>query len=226
VSAGDSLVLPRRDCPLCPRLMAFRKAQQEAHPDWFNAPVPPFGNECAELLVVGLAPGLRGANRTGRPFTGDYAGGLLYQTLAKFGFAAGVYDARPDDGLVLGRARITNAVRCVPPQNRPEPGEIMNCGQFLAAEIAALPQLRAILALGVIAHQSVLAALGLPRGRFPFAHGRIHLLPSGVALGDSYHCSRLNTNTGKLSVSMFEAVFAAVTKHLEAPGPSGQSAMI
>ncbi len=187
------------------------------HPDWFNAPVPPFGDELAELLIVGLAPGLRGANRTGRPFTGDYAGGLLYQTLTKFGFAAGLYDARHDDGLELCRVRITNAVRCVPPQNRPAPAEIAMCRRFLAAEIIGMPRLRAILALGAIAHQSVLASLGLRRALFPFEHGRVHGLPSGLALADSYHCSRLNTNTGKLSVAMFEAVFAAITKWLEVP---------
>ena len=217
MSIPASPVLPRRDCPLCPRLAAFREAQRRMQPDWFNSPVPPFGNELAELLIVGLAPGLRGANRTGRPFTGDYAGGLLYQTLTKFGLAAGVYDARPDDGLSLCGVRITNAVRCVPPQNRPEPAEITTCGRFLAAEIAAMPRLRAILALGAIAHQSVLAALGLRRGLYPFEHGRVHPLPSGVALSDSYHCSRLNTNTGKLSIAMFEAVFAAVTAFLEVP---------
>jgi uracil-DNA glycosylase len=206
--------LPPRDCPFCPRLAAYREVQQRAHPEWFNAPVPPFGDAQAELLVVGLAPGLKGANRTGRPFTGDYAGTLLYQTLSKFGFAQGLYDARPDDGLALRRARITNAVRCVPPQNKPDPAEIATCRRFLTAEIADLPRLRAILALGAIAHQTVLAALGLRRGLFPFAHGRVHELPSGLVLADSYHCSRLNTNTGKLSVPMFEAVFATLTERL------------
>ena len=208
---------PPRNCPFCPRLAAYREAQQNAHPEWFNAPVPPFGDEHAELLIVGLAPGLKGANRTGRPFTGDYAGGLLYQTLCKFGFAEGVYDARPDDGLALRRVRITNAVRCVPPQNKPDPAEIATCRRFLTGEIANLPRLRAILALGAIAHQTVLAALGLRRGLFPFAHGRVHELPSGLVLADSYHCSRLNTNTGKLSVPMFEAVFATLTERLD-PG--------
>ena len=206
-----------RDCPFCPRLAAYRKVQQNGHPEWFNAPVPPFGDDHAELLIVGLAPGLKGANRTGRPFTGDYAGGLLYQTLCKFGFAEGVYDARPDDGLALRRVRITNAVRCVPPQNKPNPVEIATCRRILTAEIANLPRLRAILALGAIAHQTVLAALGLQRGLFPFVHGRVHELPSGLVLADSYHCSRLNTNTGKLSVAMFEAVFATLTGWLD-PG--------
>jgi len=189
---------PPRDCPLCPRLAALREKQRSAHPAWFNAPVPPFGDDQAELLIVGLAPGLRGANRTGRPFTGDYAGDLLYGALRKFGFAEGVYYARPDDGLELRRARITNAVRCVPPQNKPEPSEIATCRRFLSAEIAGMPRLRVILTLGVIAHYAVLATLQFPRGRFPFAHGRLHALPSGLVLADSYHCSRLNIGTGKL----------------------------
>ena len=171
--AALSEALPPRDCPLCPRLAAFRQAQRTAHPEWFNAPVPPFGGGRADLLIVGLAPGLRGANRTGRPFTGDHAGQLLYATLRKFGLAEGDYDARPDDGLALRRARITNAVRCVPPQNRPLPGEIACCRGFLAAEIARMPQLRAILALGSIAHDAVLAALGLRRALFRFAHGAL-----------------------------------------------------
>jgi uracil-DNA glycosylase len=216
------LIAPPPDCPFCPRLAAFREKQQRAHPEWFNAPVPPFGDEQAELLIVGLAPGLKGANRTGRPFTGDYAGDLLYGTLRKFGLTEGVYGARPDDGLALRRARITNAVRCVPPQNKPEPGEIATCRRFLIAEIADMPRLRAILALGAVAHQSVLAALGLRRGEFPFEHGRTHTLPTGFVLADSYHCSRLNTNTGKLSGAMFESVFAALTQRLAVPqeGPS------
>jgi uracil-DNA glycosylase family 4 len=195
-------------------LAAFRGAQRAAHPEWHNAPVAPFGDDGAELLIVGLAPGLRGANRTGRPFTGDHAGGLLYPTLQKFGFAEGDYDARPDDGLALRRARITNAVRCVPPQNKPETAEIAACRRFLAAEIAGLAQLRAILALGAIAHHAVLAALDLRRALFPFAHGRAHVLPGGRVLADSYHCSRLNTNTGKLTLAMFEAVFAELACRL------------
>lgn len=217
------MILPPRDCSLCPRLAGFRNAQRTAHPEWFNAPVPPFGDEQPELLIVGLAPGLRGANRTGRPFTGDYAGNLLYETLRKFGFAEGTYDARSDDGLALRRARITNAVRCVPPQNKPEATEIANCNRFLAAEIAGVASLRAILALGAIAHDSVLTALGIRRRLFLFAHGRVHTLPSGLALADSYHCSRLNTNTGKLSPEMFESVFAAICDRLAgsqaAPSP-------
>ena len=205
---------PPRDCSLCPRLAAFREANRAAHPDWFNAPVPSFGGAAATLLIVGLAPGLRGANRTGRPFTGDYAGDLLYATLRRFGLAQGAYAARADDGLELAAARISNAVRCVPPQNRPEPAEIANCRQFLAAEIRGLGALRASLALGAIAHHAVLAALALGRGPYPFAHGRLHHLPSGLWLADSYHCSRLNTNTGKLTPAMFEAVFAALAERL------------
>jgi uracil-DNA glycosylase len=208
--AGITAPAPGRDCPLCPRLAAFRTVQRNDHPEWFNAPVPSFGDPRAKLLIVGLAPGLRGANRTGRPFTGDYAGELLYTTLRKFGFAEGVYAARADDGLRLRDARITNAVRCVPPRNKPLPAEIAACRPFLAAEIAALPELRAILALGAIAHDGVLAALELRRGAFPFAHGGRHLLPNGLTLADSYHCSRLNTNTGRLTQAMFEAVFAAI----------------
>ncbi len=213
---ASSPALPSRDCPLCPRLAGFREAQRSAHPEWHNAPVAPFGDAEAELLIVGLAPGLRGANRTGRPFTGDYAGALLYATLRKFGFAEGNYDARPDDGLMLRRARITNTVRCVPPQNKPETAEIAACRGFLTAEIAAMCRLRAILALGAVAHYAVLAALGCRRGPFPFTHGRIHCLADGRILADSYHCSRLNTNTGKLTVPMFESVFAALGRRLEA----------
>jgi uracil-DNA glycosylase family 4 len=206
--------VPTRDCPHCPRLVAFREAQRAVRPAWFNSPVPSFGDYRAQLLIVGLAPGLKGANRTGRPFTGDFAGGLLYEMLQKFGFAEGDYDARPDDGLVLLRARITNAVRCVPPQNKPRPDEIATCARFLAAEMTSLPDIHAILALGAIAHQAVLAALGLRRGRFPFGHGRLHPLPDGTLLADSYHCSRYNTSTRKLTIEMFEAVFAVLAQRL------------
>jgi uracil-DNA glycosylase family 4 len=205
---------PTRDCALCPRLAAFRDVQRTTHPDWFNAPVPSFGPNTAELLIVGLAPGLRGANRTGRPFTGDYAGDLLYRSLRKFGFAAGDYAAHPQDGLILERARITNAVRCVPPQNKPEPAEVAACGRFLVAEMARLPRLKAILALGAIAHNAVLAAKGLRRAAYPFGHGATHDLPDGIALADSYHCSRLNTNTGRLTPAMFEAVIAGLVERL------------
>jgi uracil-DNA glycosylase family 4 len=206
--------LPGPDCQLCPRLAAFRSTQRGAHPDWFNAPVPSFGPDLAELLIVGLAPGLRGANRTGRPFTGDYAGDLLYRSLLKFGFAGSDYGADPRDGLELRRARITNAVRCVPPQNRPEPAEIAACGRFLAGELRQQPQLKAILALGAIAHNAVLATKGLKRAPYPFAHGAMHELPDGLVLADSYHCSRLNTNTGRLTTEMFEAVIARLANRL------------
>ncbi|HLY55543.1 MAG TPA: uracil-DNA glycosylase [Stellaceae bacterium] len=203
---SDLAAGPPSDCPRCPRLVALRAAERGRHPDWFNAPVPSFGGAEARLLIVGLAPGLNGANRTGRPFTGDYAGVLLYETLAKFGLAQGEYAARADDGLVLVGARITNAVRCVPPENKPLPAEIAACRPFLAAELGAAKGLRAVLALGRIAHEQILAALGLKRQRFAFAHGARHYLPSGVMLADSYHCSRYNTNTRRLTREMFEAV--------------------
>jgi uracil-DNA glycosylase family 4 len=219
MSLQPGFIPPLPDCPLCPRLAGFRAQQRAAHPDWHNAPVPPFGAETAELLIVGLAPGLRGANRTGRPFTGDYAGDLLYATLRKFDFTSGEYAGRREDGLALDRVRITNAVRCVPPQNKPETAEIAACRPFLAAELTALPKLRVILALGAIAHNAVLAARGLRRAAFPFKHGALYELPGGLLLTDSYHCSRLNTNTGTLTTEMFEAVFAAITNRLS-PAPA------
>jgi len=197
---------PPRDCSLCPRLAEFRTANRRANPDWFNAPVPSFGPVEAPLLIVGLAPGLRGANRTGRPFTGDHAGVLLYDTLLRLGLARGCYRADPSDGLVLTRCRVANAVHCVPPANLPIPAEIAACNRFLMAEIQGMPGLKAILALGVVAHGSVLRAFGLPAARLPFRHGAMHELPRGILLGDSYHVSRLNTNTGKLTAEMFEAV--------------------
>ncbi|MBB5518779.1 uracil-DNA glycosylase, family 4 [Amphiplicatus metriothermophilus] len=205
---------PPRECAVCPRLVAYRRENQSAHPDWFNGPAPSFGDPQARLLIVGLAPGLQGANRTGRPFTGDYAGELLYGTLLKFGFAEGTYEARPDDGLRLIDAMITNAVRCVPPQNKPAPAEINACRTFLQARIKALPHLRAILCLGRIAHESTVLALGLRRSATPFAHGARHEA-GGVTLFDSYHCSRYNTNTGRLTPEMFEAVFAEARTLLE-----------
>ena len=217
MSTTSALGAPGQDCALCPRLVAFRAAQRAAEPAWHNAPVPSFGDLDARLLIVGLAPGLKGANRTGRPFTGDYAGVLLYGTLIKFGFARGTYDARVGDGLTLVGCRITNAVRCVPPANKPETPEIRSCGQFLAAEIAAMPRLAAVLALGQIAHQAVLAARGQKRARYRFAHGAIHVLPDGPILADSYHCSRYNTNTGQLTPAMFEAVFAELRRRLAPP---------
>ena len=205
---------PAADCALCPRLAAFRSAHRQRFPDWHNAPVPSFGPGDARLLIVGLAPGLRGANRTGRPFTGDYAGDLLYATLVKYGFARGTYRADPADGLELVDCRITNAVRCVPPENKPETEEIATCRPFLAREIGGLPRLRAVLALGSIAHNSALAALNERRARFPFAHGALHRLPSGLLLADSYHCSRYNTNTGRLTREMFESVFEKLRAEL------------
>lgn len=205
---------PSRDCPLCPRLVAFRKANRKAEPAWFNAPVPCFGPVSAELVIVGLAPGLRGANRTGRPFTGDYAGDLLYATLSEYDFARGKYEARPDDGFHLINARIVNAVRCVPPQNKPTPLEIKTCRRFLIAAIQEMKNAKAIVALGKIAHDSTVAAFGEKLSRHKFAHGAKHEI-AGYTLFDSYHCSRYNTNTGVLTPKMFHAVFAAVKKHLK-----------
>ena len=190
-------------------------AQRVAHSDWHNAPVPSFGAISARLLIVGLAPGLKGANRTGRPFTGDYAGDLLYATLKNFGFARGDYAQHKDDGLTLIDCRVSNAARCVPPENKPLPEEVSTCRPFLAAEIAAMPKLRAILALGQIAHGAVLSALGTRKSAFAFKHGAVHELPDGKLLADSYHCSRYNTNTGKLTTAMFEAVFEELRKTLE-----------
>ncbi len=203
---------PSRDCPLCPRLVAFHADNRAAHPDWHNAPVPAFGPLDARLLIVGLAPGLKGANRTGRPFTGDYAGDLLYATLLKFGLAKGSYDQRADDGLSLQDCRITNAVRCVPPQNKPTPAEAKTCGKFLKDEINSLKKLASILALGRISHEATLRALGLKTGTYPFGHAKIHDLPSGIRLVDSYHCSRYNTQTNRLTVSMFEDAVEAAAK--------------
>jgi len=203
---------PARDCRLCPRLTEYRTTNRTANPAWFNAPVPSFGPLDARLLIVGLAPGVRGANRTGRPFTGDFAGTLLYQTLLRFGLACGHYGADPNDGLVLRDCRVTNAVRCVPPANLPVPAEISNCRRFLAAEIAAMPRLTTILALGGVAHASVLRARGLRASHVAFRHGAMHRLPGGLHLADSYHVSRLNTNTGRLTEAMFEAVLRDVLK--------------
>ena len=205
---------PHRDCPLCPRLVEFRHIWRAREPEWFNAPVPSFGPATARLAIVGLAPGLRGANRTGRPFTGDYAGELLYATLGLYGFAQGQFKARVDDGLVLTDCRIVNAVRCVPPENKPTPAEITTCRQFLAAALAEMIDLCAIVALGRIAHDSVLAALGAKKATAPFGHAAAHQI-GGLKLFDSYHCSRLNTNTGVLTAAMFQAVFAAVRTHLD-----------
>ncbi len=214
VASGGPSAVPSVDCALCPRLAAFRHDNRVAFPNFHNAPVASFGGADARLLIVGLAPGLKGANRTGRPFTGDYAGDLLYPTLVKFGFARGRFDRRPDDGLELIGCRITNAVRCVPPQNKPTTEEIRTCARFLVGELAALPALRAVLALGGIAHGAVLSALGQRKSAYKFAHGAWHALPGGLHLADSYHCSRYNTNTGRLTTAMFEAVFAELNRRL------------
>ena len=207
--------VPDRDCDRCPRLVVYREEHRAAEPDWHNAPVSSFGGLDARLLIVGLAPGLRGANRTGRPFTGDFAGDLLYATLGEFGFALGAYGARSGDGLTLRDCRITNAVRCVPPQNQPKGAEITACRSFLTAEIAAMSRLRAILALGLVAHGAVLKALGLRASACRFAHGAEHRLDDGHRLFDSYHCSRLNTNTGRLTPAMFTDVFAGIRTTLD-----------
>ncbi len=202
-------MIPSPNCPLCPRLVSFRERQRADHADWFNSPVPSFGAGTARLLIVGLAPGLRGANRTGRPFTGDYAGDLLYATLLRFGFAQGAYRADPQDGLALIDCMITNGVRCVPPENKPLPLEIKTCNSFLKDQIAGLPRLSAIVALGRIAHDATLTALGERKSRHAFGHGAQHRI-GALTLFDSYHCSRYNTNTGVLTPEMFEAVFARV----------------
>ncbi|MEQ1651888.1 MAG: uracil-DNA glycosylase [Hyphomicrobium sp.] len=206
-------------CVLCPRLVAYRDANTVAEPDWFNGAVASFGNDTARLLIVGLAPGRNGANRTGRPFTGDYAGDLLYATLLEYGFAKGVYAARPDDGLKLQGCMITNAVRCVPPENKPTPEEIKTCRPFFEARVAALPKLEIMLALGRIAHDQTLTALGLRKALYPFGHGARHEIGAndrGKArvLYDSFHCSRYNTNTGRLTPDMFRSVFAAIKSEL------------
>lgn len=204
---------PDHDCRRCPRLAAFRDTWREREPLWFNGPVPSFGPPTAQLLIVGLAPGVQGANRTGRPFTGDYAGVLLYETLIAYGFARGTYAAHPDDGLTLVDARITNAVRCVPPENKPVGAEIRTCRDYLEATIAEMPRLRAIVALGRIAHDTMVTTLGARKATTPFGHGAAHDIGS-VRLYDSYHCSRYNTNTGVLTPEMFRAVFASVRADL------------
>ena len=209
---------PSPDCPLCPRLHDFIATWRTREPSWFNAPVPSFlppeGADAVRFLIVGLAPGLRGANRTGRPFTGDYAGDLLYSTLIRFGFAKGEFKARPDDGLELSGTAITNAVRCVPPENKPTPAEINTCRQFLVPTIDRFPNLQAVLALGAIAHQSTVKALGGRLSAMPFKHGGRH--PVGrVTLFSSYHCSRYNTNTGVLTEAMFANVFSDIADFLK-----------
>ncbi len=213
-SPAPPFAAPPADCPLCPRLAAYRAANCAKEPSWHNAPVPSFGALSARLLVVGLAPGVRGANRTGRPFTGDFAGHLLYATLLKYGFAIGQYAERPDDGLTLINTRITNAVRCVPPQNLPTPAEDKTCNTFLTTEIAAMPNLAAILTLGTVAHLMSLRALGLKPAAAKFIHGAMHAPKPGLILANSYHVSKYNTSTKRLTTAMFEAVVAAIRQSL------------
>jgi uracil-DNA glycosylase family 4 len=202
---------PQKDCSFCPRLTEFREKNRKLFPDKFNSPVPSFGPLEAQLLVVGLAPGLRGANFTGRPFTGDYAGDLLYKSLLEFGFAEGVYKASPDDGLSLKNCRVTNAVRCLPPENKPVGSEIKRCQEFLVSEMDNLPNLRLVLALGKIAHDAVVRSCGEKLSTYKFSHNGLHQMPSGLTLVDSYHCSRYNTNTGRLTEDMFYDVFRNIT---------------
>lgn len=212
------LIDPPRNCQLCPRLHGFIAEQRTAHPDWFNAPVETFlpegGLKSTRLLIIGLAPGLRGANRTGRPFTGDFAGDLLYGTLSRFGLSNGRFDARPDDGLSLVQTAITNAVRCVPPENKPVGAEINTCRRFLSATIAAMENLQAVLTLGKIAHDSTIRTLGARLAAHPFSHnGRTDV--EGLTVFSSYHCSRYNTNTGRLTEEMFHDVFAQIAAFLK-----------
>ena len=205
---------PSRDCPLCPRLVAYREANRVSIPAGFNGPAPSFGDPAARLLIVGLAPGRMGANRTGRPFTGDYAGMLLFQTLAKFGFANDRFAARPDDGLELFDCMVTNAVRCAPPGNKPLPLEEATCRPYLTRRIASLPNLKVIVALGDVSRRNVLKAIGMKGSAAPSGHGT-QFQAGPYQLFSSYHCSRLNTNTGRLTPAMFEAVFAEVRRSLE-----------
>lgn len=210
----SSLEEPGRECPLCPRLVEFREGNREKFPDWHNGPVVSFGPKDASFLIVGLAPGLRGANRTARPFTGDYAGDLLYQTLERFGFSEGTYQSEGGDDLKLVDCRITNAVRCVPPENKPIGAEVKACAPFLQMELAA-PR-RVVLALGGLAHGAVLSGFGIPKSRFKFGHNAVHEPGAGFTLVNSYHCSRYNTNTGKLTEAMFEDVFNTIRGLLDA----------
>ncbi len=198
------------DCALCPRLASYRAANRAAFPDWHNGPVQSFGSLDSELLILGLAPGVRGANKTGRPFTGDFAGDLLYLTLSAYGFSSGIYDARPDDGVELINCRIANAVRCVPPQNKPVGAEIKTCAPFLQEEIASMKNLKLILALGTIAHNSALNVFGHRKAAFKFGHNQLHVFEHGPDILDSYHCSRYNTNTGRLTTQMFHDVFERI----------------
>ncbi|MDP2697824.1 uracil-DNA glycosylase [Thalassospira sp.] len=206
---------PAADCPLCPRLVEFRQNNQVKFPHFHNGPVSPFGPLNARLLIVGLAPGLKGANATGRPFTGDYAGDLLYSTLKKFGFARGTYAKRPDDGLELIDCRITNAVKCVPPENKPTGDEANTCRPFLISEFAAMKNLSAILCLGQVAHQAMARTFGQKLSALKFSHQARHKMDNGITLFDSYHCSRYNTQTNRLTTEMFENVFTDIRAHLD-----------
>ncbi len=206
---------PSHDCDLCPRLKKFIDDQRLKYPHWHNGPVPSFGNINAEFLIVGLAPGLRGANRTGRPFTGDWAGNFLYDTLKKFNFTRGQYNKNGDDGFSLINCRITNAVRCVPPENKPIGSEMNQCRHFLTDEITAMKNIKAILCLGLISHNNVLKSFGLKQSHVKFIHKASYELPNGIKLFDSYHCSRYNTNTGRLTIAMFDDVFNDIKKYLD-----------
>jgi uracil-DNA glycosylase family 4 len=217
VQASVAPSAPPPDCPLCPRLVEYRRTNAAENPAWFNGPVPSFGPQDAPLLIVGMAPGVRGANRTGRPFTGDFAGTLLYETLLKYGLAKGTYGADPADGLTLVGCRIANAVRCVPPANLPIPAEVTTCNRFLAAEMASMPNLSTVLSLGVLSHAAVLKACNLPASRVRFRHGDLHELPDGLLLADSYHVSRYNTSTRRLTPAMFESVVEALVARIGSP---------
>ncbi|MGI9245531.1 MAG: uracil-DNA glycosylase [Steroidobacteraceae bacterium] len=212
------------DCTLCPRLAAFLDDGKRRHPDYFCRPVPPFGDAAARLLLVGLAPGFHGANATGRPFTGDYAGILLYQTLYEFGLSTGPVSVAADDGLQLIGCRISNSVKCVPPANKPLPTEVANCNRYLAAELAGLADGTVLLALGAIAHGAAVRALALRQAAFPFAHGAEHVLTPGLRMVDSYHCSRYNTNTRRLTVAMFREVVGRAAA-LAGLGPRAEASM-
>lgn len=214
-NASLSLLEPMHSCQICPRLAQFRQENQEKYPDKFNAPVPSFGPTNAELLIVGLAPGLKGANFTGRPFTGDFAGDLLYSTIDKYGFSKGEFKARADDGLELINCRITNAVRCLPPENKPTGDEINNCRPFFTTQIEAMPNLKIILALGLIAHNTILKTYGEKLSAHKFAHNAVHPLGNDLMLIDSYHCSKYNTSTKRLTEEMFHQVFEKITAYLK-----------
>ena len=211
-----TFIEPPRDCALCPRLRGFLLELRGKHPDWHNAPVPSFGDPKAKLLIIGLAPGMQGANRTGRPFTGDWAGDLLYAAINAYGFSQGIYGAEANDGLTLHGAMITNAVRCLPPQNKPVGAEINTCRPFLLDQIESMDSLKALLCLGKISHDSTVRALGLKLKDYPFGHHKIYDLPSGLRLYTSYHCSRYNTNTKRLTEEMFYNVFNDIREYVDA----------